>query len=182
MRKDLVYISNLKDHVGEVITLAGWMYNKRSSGKLWFLILRDGTGIVQCVISKKEVSPEIFSYKDQLTQESSISVTGVVNADDRAPGGYEIWVNTIKLEQIAQEYPISLKDHGTDFLMDHRHLWIRTPRQNAILRIRHEIIRAIRDFMMTAILCWLMPQFSHPMLLKGLPRYLKRNILAANPI
>jgi len=146
MRNEFVYVEDLKDHVGEDVTLGGWLYNKRASGKIWFLILRDGTGVVQGVISKKEVSPEVFEFKDTLTQESSIIVTGVVNADDRAPGGFELWVKNIEIAHIAEEYPIALKEHGTDFLMDHRHLWLRSPRQNAILRVRHEIIRAIRDF------------------------------------
>ena len=146
MRKEYSFIKNLKDNAGKEVTLAGWLYNKRSSGKIWFLVLRDGTGIVQCIISKKEVSPEIFDLKDSLTQESSIIVTGIVNADDRAPGGYEIWVNSLKVIQIAEEYPIALKEHGTDFLMDHRHLWLRSTRQTAIIRTRHEIINSIRDF------------------------------------
>jgi len=146
MRNEFVYVEDLKDHVGKEVTLGGWLYNKRASGKIWFLILRDGTGVVQGVISKKEVSPEVFEYKDTLTQESSIIITGVVNADDRAPGGFELWLKNIEIVHIAEEYPIALKEHGTDFLMDHRHLWLRSPRQNAILRVRHEIIRSIRDF------------------------------------
>jgi asparaginyl-tRNA synthetase len=146
MRKDYVFVEDLKDHVGKEVTLGGWVYNKRASGKIWFVILRDGTGLVQGVVSKKEVPPEVFDFKDTITQESSILLTGVVNADDRAPGGFELWVRNIEIVQIAEEYPIALKEHGTDFLMDHRHLWIRTPNQNAILRIRHEIIRSVRDF------------------------------------
>ena len=146
MRKDFVFVEDLKDYIGKEVTLGGWVYNKRASGKIWFVILRDGTGVVQGVVSKKEVPPEVFEFKDTITQESSILLTGIVNADDRAPGGFELWVRNIEIVQIAEEYPISLKEHGTDFLMDHRHLWIRTPNQNAILRIRHEIIRSVRDF------------------------------------
>ncbi len=146
MRKEYVFIKDLNNYVGKSVKLAGWLYNKRSSGKIWFLLLRDGTGIVQCVISKKEVAPESFELKERLTQESSVIVTGIVNADDRAQGGYEIWVSEIKVEQVAEEYPISLKEHGTDFLMDHRHLWLRSVRQTAIIRTRHEIVNSIRDF------------------------------------
>ncbi|HDL18277.1 MAG TPA: asparagine--tRNA ligase [Bacteroidetes bacterium] len=146
MRKEYVFVEDLINHVGDEVTLAGWLYNKRSSGKIWFLLLRDGTGLVQGVVSKKEVAEDVFTMKDRITQETSLKVTGVVNTDDRAPGGFELWVKDIQVVQVAEEYPIALKEHGTDFLMDHRHLWIRTPRQNATLRIRHEIVRSIRDF------------------------------------
>jgi asparaginyl-tRNA synthetase len=146
MRKDFVYIEDLKDHVGEEVELAGWVYNKRSSGKIWFLLLRDGTGVVQGIVNKKEASEEVFGLFDELTQESSIMVRGVVNQDDRAPGGFELWIKDIRKNQIAGEYPITLKEHGIDFLMDYRHLWLRSSKQTAILRIRHEVIRSIRDF------------------------------------
>jgi len=146
MRKDFVYVEDLKDHVGKKVELAGWLYNKRSSGKIWFLMLRDGTGIVQGIINKKEVSEQVFALQDTLTQETSLVVRGVVNKDDRAPGGYELWIRDIRVNQIAEEYPISLKEHGTEFLMDHRHLWLRSKMQTAILRIRHEVVRSIRDF------------------------------------
>ncbi len=146
MRKDFVYVEDLNDHVGKEIELAGWLYNKRSSGKIWFLMLRDGTGIVQGIINKKEVSEEVFALQDTLSQETSLVVRGVVNKDDRAPGGYELWIKDIRINQIAEEYPISLKEHGTEFLMDHRHLWLRSKMQTAIMRIRHEVIRSIRDF------------------------------------
>ena len=122
------------------------MFNKRSSGKIQFLQIRDGSGFIQGVVVKNDVDPEIFERCKTITQESSIVVTGCVRADDRAPSGFELTVKDVEVVAIAQEYPISLKEHGTDFLMDHRHLWIRTPKQHAVLRIRDEINRAIRDF------------------------------------
>jgi len=146
MAIDRVFIEDVGRHDGQEVTLHGWLYNKRSSGKIWFLIARDGTGIIQGVVSKKEVSPEVFDLYESLTQESSIIVTGLVHSDKRAPGGYELWIKDIQVVQIAQDYPITPKEHGTAFLMEHRHLWIRSRRQNAILKIRHEIIHAIRDY------------------------------------
>jgi len=146
MAIDRVFIEDVGTYEGQEVTLHGWLYNKRSSGKIWFLILRDGTGIIQGVISKNEVSSEVFDLYEELTQESSIRVKGQVHADKRAPGGYELWVKDIQVLQIAQDYPITPKEHGTAFLMEHRHLWIRSRRQNAILKIRHEIIKAIRDY------------------------------------
>ncbi len=140
-------ISHVAEHVGEEVELEGWVYNKRSSGSLVFLIVRDGTGFIQAVAVKGEIPDEDFQRCDDLTQESSVVVTGMVKADKRAPGGYELAVTGVRPIHIAEEYPISLKKHGVDFLMDWRHLWLRTPRQVAILRIRHEIIGAIRDFL-----------------------------------
>jgi len=141
-----VTIKKLKDHVGEEITLNGWVYNKRSIGKVWFLILRDGTGLTQCVVVKGEVSDNVFSMESVLTQESSVSITGTIKKEPRSVGGYEMGVRAITIHQIAEEYPITLKDHGTSFLMDNRHLWIRSKKQNAILKVRHQIIKACRDF------------------------------------
>ncbi|HHX25720.1 MAG TPA: asparagine--tRNA ligase [Firmicutes bacterium] len=142
-----VDISHIAEHVGEEVKLEGWVYNKRSSGSLVFLIVRDGTGFIQAVAVKGEIPDEDFQKCDELTQESSIVVSGKVKADKRAPGGYELAVTGVRPVHLAEEYPISLKKHGVDFLMDWRHLWLRTPRQSAILRIRHEIIGAIRDFL-----------------------------------
>ena len=142
-----IYIENLSQHVGEEIQLQGWLYNKRSSGKVRFLLLRDGTGIIQCVMVKGKVSDEIFGLFDKLTQESAFSVKGKVRKDDRAPGGYELDLTDIpKVYQIAEEYPITPKEHGVEFLADRRHLWLRSSRQHAIMRVRHRIIKAIRDF------------------------------------
>lgn len=140
------YIDQLSKYVGEEVTLYGWVYNLRSSGKIKFLLLRDGTGIVQCVIMKNAVGEEVYKLFDELTQESSISVTGKVNKEDRAPGGYELFLSDIKVFQIAKDYPITPKEHGIEFLMDHRHLWLRSKKQHAILRVRHRIIKAIRDY------------------------------------
>ncbi len=141
-----LYIEDLASHVGELVTLRGWLYNKRSSGKIRFLVLRDGTGLVQAVLLKNKLPDEVFLAFDQLTQESSLEVSGVVRREDRAPGGFELEVEQIKILHVAQEYPISPKEHGIEFLMDRRHLWLRSSRQHAILRVRHQIIKAIREF------------------------------------
>lgn len=143
--KKWVYVGSLGEHVGEEVTLKGWLYNKRSKGKLHFLLVRDGTGVVQAVVSKSDVSPEAFEAADALTQESSVEVDGTVRADQRAPGGYELSVTDVRPVQIAVDYPIALKEHGVDFLMSHRHLWLRSSRQHAALRVRAEIIRAIQE-------------------------------------
>jgi asparaginyl-tRNA synthetase len=141
-----ICIDELQHHVGETVTLHGWVYNKRSSGKVRFLVMRDGSGLVQGVIVKAAVSEEVFNRFDELTQESSFSMTGKVRQEQRAPGGFELDVTDIAIMHVAHEYPITPKEHGIDFLMDRRHLWLRSSRQHAILRIRHEVIRAIRDF------------------------------------
>lgn len=139
-------IDQLSNYDDKSVTIRGWVYNKRSSGKIHFILVRDGSGIAQCVAVKNQLSPDVFSMFDQLTQESSVTVTGKVHKDDRAPGGYELQVEDMKPVHIATEYPITPKEHGTEFLMDHRHLWLRSSRQHAILRVRHQIIRAVREF------------------------------------
>ncbi len=141
-----VYIEDIDKYVGEEVRIKGWLYNKRSSGKIHFLIVRDGTGFLQATVIKSEVSPEVFELSDKLTQESSIIVEGVVREEPRAKGGYELTVSGVKLIQLAEDYPIKLKEHGVDFLLSNRHLWIRTPRQNAILRLRSKLINIIRNF------------------------------------
>jgi asparaginyl-tRNA synthetase len=141
-----VYIEDLANHVGEEVTLRGWVYNKRSSGKIRFLIMRDGTGVVQGVMVKGAVSDEAFATFDHLTQESSLVMKGKVRKEDRAPGGHELDVSEVQILQVAKDYPITPKEHGVEFLMDRRHLWLRSSRQQAILRIRHQIIKSIRDF------------------------------------
>lgn len=141
-----IRISDVAQYVGKEITLKGWLYNKRSSGKLHFLQLRDGSAIIQCVVFKGEVTPEVFELADKLAQESSIEITGTVREDKRSPLGFELGVKDIKLLQMAKDYPISNKEHGTAFLMDNRHLWLRSSRQVAILKIRDEIIFAIREY------------------------------------
>jgi asparaginyl-tRNA synthetase len=142
----IAYIGQIGIHEGNEVTLRGWIYNKRSSGKLQFLLLRDGTGIIQCVAFKGNFSPEQFDQLDKLTQESSVELHGKVRRDARAPGGYELDVTGFLIHQIAEEYPITPKEHGTAFLMEHRHLWLRSSRQHAIIKIRHEVIKACRDF------------------------------------
>ncbi len=140
------YIAEIGNHVGQEVRLQGWLYNKRSSGKLWFLMIRDGTGLIQAVVFKGNVSEAVFSACDEMTQESSVIVTGTVSEDKRSAGGFELQVREIEILQQTEEYPITPKEHGTTFLMDHRHIWLRSAKQHAILRIRHEIIRACRDF------------------------------------
>src|SRR5246127_2646615 len=148
--KPLTTIARIGEYEAQSVTLHGWLYNLRESGKLLFPIFRDGSGTIQGIVPKAAVPPEVFETIKGLTQESSVVVTGKVRADKRAPGGYELDVEGIDVVQRVPEdtpFPISLKEHGTDFLMDPRHLWIRTPRQAAILRIRAEIIKACRDFL-----------------------------------
>jgi asparaginyl-tRNA synthetase len=139
-------IQDIAQAEGQTVTLQGWLHNRRSSGKIHFLTVRDGSGFIQAVMSKAAVGDETFLKADHLGQESSISVTGLVRADKRAPGGYELDVSAFDVISPATDYPITPKEHGVDFLMDRRHLWIRAPRQQAILRVRHEVINACRDF------------------------------------
>jgi asparaginyl-tRNA synthetase len=149
------YISDIAKHEGQQVTIDGWLHNRRSSGKIHFLIVRDGTGFIQAVMSKAAVGDEAFTSADHLSQETSLSVTGTVRADKRAKGGYEIDVTGVKVHGNSHEYPITPKEHGVDYLLDRRHLWIRSERQTAILRVRHEVIDAVRDFFNTQgfILC-----------------------------
>ncbi|MDZ7860906.1 MAG: asparagine--tRNA ligase [Candidatus Krumholzibacteriota bacterium] len=139
-------ISGISGFVGKSVQLSGWVYNIRSSGKIIFIQMRDGTGIIQCVIEKSSVGDEIFEAGSSLTQESSLEITGSVKEDKRAPGGYELDVTDLKVIHIADGYPITPKSHGMSFLMDNRHLWLRSSRQNAILKIRAGVIRYIREF------------------------------------
>jgi asparaginyl-tRNA synthetase len=140
------YIEDIAKYDGQEVTIHGWLHNRRSSGKLHFLIVRDGTGFIQAVMSKAAVGDDTFTRADHLGQETSLSVTGTVRADKRAKGGYEIDVSGFEVHGESHDYPITPKEHGVDYLMDRRHLWIRTERQTAILRVRHEVINAVRDF------------------------------------
>ncbi|MBF0500943.1 MAG: asparagine--tRNA ligase [Candidatus Riflebacteria bacterium] len=140
------YIADLKDHVGQEVTIAGWLYNKRSSGKVRFVLVRDGTGICQATAFKPELDPAIFDLCDSLDQETSITVTGVVKAFEKAPGGFELGLKNLAIVGVSKDYPITPKEHGVAFLMENRHLWLRSSRQHAIMRIRHQVIRAVRDF------------------------------------
>ena len=144
---DRTCIDQLSHHVGQEVTLKGWLYNRRSSGKIHFLMLRDGTGICQCVASRADLGAENFEAADHLGQESALEITGSVREDKRAPGGYEVSVRTLRIISPATDYPITPKEHGVAFLLDQRHLWLRSSRQHAILRIRSEIEAACRDFL-----------------------------------
>ncbi len=141
-----VRIKDLPEHVGEKVTVNGWLYNKRTAGKLQFPIVRDGSGYLQCVVFKKEVGEETWNAVDQVTQESTVRVTGTVRAEPRAAGGVELGVETFEVTSPTQDYPITPKEHGTAFLMDIRHLWLRSARQHAVLRVRSEIEQACRDY------------------------------------
>jgi len=146
MIPDHTSIESLSDHVGESVTLRGWLYNKRSSKGLHFLVLRDGTGLCQCVVNEGEVDAGSWEAATEATQESSMELTGLIREDDRQVGGVELQVTSMSLFQKAEEYPITPKDHGVDFLMNHRHLWLRSRRQWAILRIRNRVIMSIHEF------------------------------------
>lgn len=139
-------IGEVKHHVGESVTIGCWLNKKRSSGKIQFLQLRDGSGYIQGVVVKSEVSEEVWEAASKLTQESSLYITGKVKEDTRSKGGFELDVTGVEIIQITEEYPITPKEHGVDFLMDNRHLWIRSPRQRAVLVIRAEIIKAVQQF------------------------------------
>ncbi len=141
-----VYVKDLSRHVGDVVTVKGWLYNKRTSGKIRFLLVRDGTGTVQCVLVKGNTGDEAFKSYDSISQESSLLVSGMVREDKRAPGGYELELTDVSVVQVSEDYPISLKDHGPDFLFDHRHLYLRSSRPHIILLMRDRVIRFIRDF------------------------------------
>jgi asparaginyl-tRNA synthetase len=141
-----VYIEDIGKHEGQDVTVKGWLHNRRSSGKIHFLILRDGSGFIQAVMSKAAVGEDRFKAADHLSQETSIVVNGTARADPRAPRGFEIDVKSFEVVGASHDFPITPKEHGVDYLLDRRHLWIRTERQQAILRIRHEIINAVRDF------------------------------------
>jgi len=142
-----VFIKDIGQYNGQRVTLKGWLYNRRSSGKILFLIIRDGTGFIQGVMTKAENHPQEYELAAGISQESSIEVCGLVKEEPRSPLGYELQIDSITLISSAEEYPISLKEHGVDFLLDHRHLWMRTPRQASIMHIRNTVIKAIRDWL-----------------------------------
>jgi len=141
-----VFIEELAKHAGEEVTLSGWLNNRRSSGKIHFIQLRDGTGICQCVATLNDLGPDAFAAADHLSQETSLQVTGIVREDQRAPGGYELTAKSFAVVGPSSDYPITHKEHGVAFLHDLRHLWIRSSKQNAILRVRSEVAQACRDF------------------------------------
>src|SRR5437899_409969 len=141
-----VYIEDIGRHEGEEVTLKGWLHHRRSSGKIHFLIVRDGSGFIQAVMSKATAGDDLCKAADHLSQETSVIVTGTARADKRAPSGYEIDVKSLEVVGESHEFPITPKEHGVDYLLDRRHLWIRSERQQAILRVRHEVINAVRDY------------------------------------
>ena len=141
------YINQLSKHVGQEIVLKGWLYNMRSSGKILFPQLRDGTGVVQCVVLKNAIDAETWEALKPLGQESALAIKGTVREDSRAPGGFEIDVSGAEVLQQVHDYPITPKEHGTEFLMDHRHLWLRSRRQHAVLKVRHTVVQAVRNFL-----------------------------------
>ncbi|HLI78433.1 MAG TPA: OB-fold nucleic acid binding domain-containing protein, partial [Candidatus Binataceae bacterium] len=144
--RERVFIEELSKHAGEEVTLSGWLNNRRSSGKIHFLQLRDGTGICQCVATLNDLGAEAFAAADHLSQETSLQVSGIVREDKRAPGGYELTAKSYTVVSSSSDYPITPKEHGVAFLHDLRHLWIRSSKQNAILRVRSEVEQACRDF------------------------------------
>jgi asparaginyl-tRNA synthetase len=141
------YVKELAQHEGGQVTIKGWLYNRTDKGRLQFLLVRDGTGTVQCVASERDISEQAFGEARRATQESSIIVTGTVRADSRAPGGYELQVEDVQIVQLTEDYPITPKEHGVAFLMENRHLWIRSAKQRATLLIRAEVVKAIRDWL-----------------------------------
>jgi asparaginyl-tRNA synthetase len=142
-----VKIKDLAGYEGQKVELKGWVYNIRSIGKIWFIILRDGTGLLQGVVVKGETSENTFDLEQKLNQEDSVIINGIVKKEPRSIGGFELGIKEIKVvNHVTEEFPISPKEHGADFLMSNRHLWLRSKRQNAIMRIRHQVVKAIRDF------------------------------------
>jgi len=142
-----MYIDRAAECVGQVETIDGWVYNSRSSGKVTFVLVRDGSGIMQCVVAKSDVDESTFELVRHLAQESSLSISGTIHAEERAPGGYEMHATSVRVHQVAVDYPITPKEHGVDFLMNNRHLWLRSKRQWAIMRIRATIVKSIRDYL-----------------------------------
>jgi asparaginyl-tRNA synthetase len=143
----IVRISDFRNHVGKEIRLQGWLHNKRSSGKLQFLIVRDGSGFAQAVVAKAAVAEAAWAVAEAMGQESSLELSGRVKEDKRAPGGFEVDVTGLRAVQIAHDYPITPKEHGTAFLMANRHLWLRSPRQHAVIRVRHAVVKGVRDYL-----------------------------------
>src|SRR5262245_58106169 len=142
-----VRIQDFGKHIGEEVVVRGWLHNKRSSGKLQFLIVRDGSGFAQAVVAKAAVPPDAWAAAEAAGQESSLELSGRVKEDKRAPGGYEIDATGLAVLHATHDFPITPKEHGTAFLMENRHLWLRSQRQHAVLRIRHAVVKAIRDYL-----------------------------------
>ncbi|MEO8585081.1 MAG: OB-fold nucleic acid binding domain-containing protein, partial [Acidobacteriota bacterium] len=149
MSKPRPSISDLSSFVGETVSLKGWLYHSRKGGKIWFLVLRDGSAYLQCVVSKAEVAEAVWEAATAATQESTLEITGVVKADPRSPGGVELGVTDVKILDLCRDWPITPKEHGVDFLMSQRHLWLRSSKQVAVLKVRSEVESAIHDFFYT---------------------------------
>jgi len=149
MSTPVITIADLAEHVDQEVTIQGWVYNWRKKGKLRFIILRDGFGYLQCIVYRPEVEESVWESAVELTQESSVRITGKLVADDRAPGGFELKVTALETVHLSPEFPIGKKDHGPDFLLNHRHLWLRSKRQHAMMRVRNEVTQSIRDFFYT---------------------------------
>ncbi|HEX9794009.1 MAG TPA: amino acid--tRNA ligase-related protein, partial [Planctomycetota bacterium] len=147
MAAPIVRIADLLQHDGKEVRLQGWLYRLRKKGRLAFVMLRDGSGIAQCVAVRDEVPPEQFEAVKGLTQESSLEVVGTARSDERAPGGVEVKITSVTVHQVAEPYPITPKEHGAAFLLDNRHLWLRSKRQMALMRLRHEVIRSFRGYL-----------------------------------
>ena len=145
-REDITEVGSLADHVGTSVTILGWVESTRSHGKVGFVVVRDGTGLVQGVLVKAELPADAWALLESLTQECSVALSGEVRAEPRAPGGYEVGVTGLELLGASEEYPIQPKEHGVEFLLDHRHLWLRSSQQRAGLRVRHEVEQAIHDY------------------------------------
>ncbi|HEX6941276.1 MAG TPA: amino acid--tRNA ligase-related protein, partial [Gemmatimonadaceae bacterium] len=143
----VVYIKDLRGQAGNTVELRGWVYNTRSGGKIRFLILRDGTGYLQCVAGANDITPEEFELLGHIDQEASVIVTGVPREDKRAPGGVELTLKSVTLVSGAEDYPITPKEHSSSFLLDHRHLWLRSKKQHVVLKVRHHTVAAIRDYL-----------------------------------
>lgn len=147
MDSPVTTIQEIGRYIGKSVILQGWLYNKRSSGRIHFLQVRDGTGLIQCVAAKGEIDDDLFALCHNLTQETSVEVRGTVRADARAQSGYELALQDVRVVGESMDYPITPKEHGVDFLLDHRHLWLRAPRQRAIMKVRAEVFRAVSDFL-----------------------------------
>src|SRR3989344_315113 len=145
--KPSVLIKEINEFIGKEVIIKGWVYNKRSSGKIHFLQIRDGSGFIQAIILKGEVSSESFAAAEKVTLESSVEMAGIVREDKRAPDGYELTAKELTIIQLAEEFPIGKKEHGPDFLLNNRHLWLRSKRQWSILRVRNEIIRSLNEYL-----------------------------------
>src|SRR5215472_883389 len=144
---DSVRIADFSAHVGREVLVRGWLHNKRSSGKLQFLIVRDGSGFAQAVLARAAVDPPVWEAAEKAGQESALELRGMVREDKRAPGGFEVEITELQVLHSTHDYPITPKEHGTAFLMENRHLWLRSPRQHAVIRVRHTVIKATRDFL-----------------------------------